>query len=396
MLTLPFTDIEIDGFRGLRQLQLKQLSRVNVFIGENNCGKTSILEAISLLCKPFTPEEWLFMVRRRDYGRLDETRLQSIRWSFSQNNPQSLSDKPFHGKCYLVCDGAFPLRELKVTYRELMAEPPPDPHIVQILELAKRHPALFEEIKLPDLQEKMSPPPELSGELRHDLNWEGTSVENIIFRVWRSEHEATIRTQVSPKQFLKTETLAPYSYQVNQELLQHYSRSRVAAANISTTEQDSSAMNALVQAFDPDVTGLEVLSLYGERPSLYINHRKLGRMPLSCFGDAMRRAVLLATTLFSLRGGVLLIDEVEVGIHIKGLARVFAWLVQAAKTCEVQLFVTTHSLEALDALLAALPDAEKEAITAFHVQQSTEQTECKRYAGSLLQRLRTQRGFDIR
>lgn len=38
----------VGGYRGLKDLELNDLKKVNIFIGSNNCGKTSILEAIIL------------------------------------------------------------------------------------------------------------------------------------------------------------------------------------------------------------------------------------------------------------------------------------------------------------------------------------------------------------
>ena len=43
-----YKDIEIQNFRGIKKLAIKNLSNVNLFVGKNNCGKTSVLEAIFL------------------------------------------------------------------------------------------------------------------------------------------------------------------------------------------------------------------------------------------------------------------------------------------------------------------------------------------------------------
>jgi len=37
------------GFRGFEQFELSNLRPVNLLVGKNNCGKTSILEAVDLL-----------------------------------------------------------------------------------------------------------------------------------------------------------------------------------------------------------------------------------------------------------------------------------------------------------------------------------------------------------
>lgn len=41
-----FQTIDIKAYRGLKNITLQNLSRVNILVGENNTGKTSILEAI--------------------------------------------------------------------------------------------------------------------------------------------------------------------------------------------------------------------------------------------------------------------------------------------------------------------------------------------------------------
>jgi len=55
MTQLPFEKVFIDGFRGLRNLELDGLGPINILVGGNNSGKTSVLEALSIACNPFEP-----------------------------------------------------------------------------------------------------------------------------------------------------------------------------------------------------------------------------------------------------------------------------------------------------------------------------------------------------
>ncbi|WP_089944325.1 AAA family ATPase [Candidatus Entotheonella palauensis] len=43
------SSVTIDNFRGFSHLEMRDLGRVNLLVGMNNCGKTSLLEAIQLL-----------------------------------------------------------------------------------------------------------------------------------------------------------------------------------------------------------------------------------------------------------------------------------------------------------------------------------------------------------
>ncbi|MDR0835057.1 MAG: AAA family ATPase, partial [Tannerella sp.] len=47
MITLD--SIKIENFRGFDSLEIEGLSKINLFVGKNNSGKTSILEALFLL-----------------------------------------------------------------------------------------------------------------------------------------------------------------------------------------------------------------------------------------------------------------------------------------------------------------------------------------------------------
>jgi hypothetical protein len=47
-----FTAVEIESFRGFGKLSLEDLGRVNLVVGKNNTGKTSLLEAIALVADP--------------------------------------------------------------------------------------------------------------------------------------------------------------------------------------------------------------------------------------------------------------------------------------------------------------------------------------------------------
>ena len=45
--------IEIYNFKGIGKLFIKDMKPINILIGDNNSGKTSVLEAISFLERPF-------------------------------------------------------------------------------------------------------------------------------------------------------------------------------------------------------------------------------------------------------------------------------------------------------------------------------------------------------
>lgn len=63
-----FQTIDIKAYRGLKNITLQNLSRVNILVGENNTGKTSILEAIQLLREPEVVDNVLSIAKNVNLG----------------------------------------------------------------------------------------------------------------------------------------------------------------------------------------------------------------------------------------------------------------------------------------------------------------------------------------
>ena len=108
----------------------------------------------------------------------------------------------------------------------------------------------------------------------------------------------------------------------------------------------------ILQMFDPGIIDLLILrNEFNDRPVEYIKHVALGNMPLSTYGDGIKKVLSLANGIAQAAGGVLLIDEIETAIHSKYYDDIFRFLVKASIQFEVQVFITTHSIEAIDGLL---------------------------------------------
>ena len=63
--------LQLHKFRGFDAYELTDLTRVNLLVGKNNCGKTSILEAIQLLVSGGNPSVLRQSANRQ--GEVSET-----------------------------------------------------------------------------------------------------------------------------------------------------------------------------------------------------------------------------------------------------------------------------------------------------------------------------------
>lgn len=83
------------------------------------------------------------------------------------------------------------------------------------------------------------------------------------------------------------------------------------------------------------------------------------RLPMGSHGDGMRRLLALSLSLTQTAGGVLLVDEIDTGLHWSIMADMWRMVVSSAIETNTQVFATTHSLDCLRGL-ASLCENHKE------------------------------------
>jgi len=373
LMQIHLESLSIDSFRGLKNLELDGLSRVNLFVGPNNSGKTSVLEAISTYCRPLDPLEWLNTSRRREAigGEITPiARLNALRWLFPQTREQHPNDL-YHGQVQMQAKGGFAVKSVLAKYQEIRGIPDED----TLKRIQQRMPS-----REPDLTYQ-------GAELQININAEqkdlspvGNIQANFVF--WESAPFFDRQRRSDPYS-LSVRTITPVSHRTERSQIDRFSE--------ATLNRDMENILDLIRLFDPDILGMQILGVGGI--SLFVDHKKTGLTPLSAFGDGVRRVIMIALTLSNIKDGVLLIDEIETAIHISVLNDVYRWLFDACKKNNIQLFATTHSLEAVDALIKAHPAAYDD-LVAYRFGQPGESA--KRYGGELLNRLRSERGLDVR
>ena len=74
------------------------------------------------------------------------------------------------------------------------------------------------------------------------------------------------------------------------------------------------------------------------------------RMPLGSYGDGMRRLLALSVSLVQTANGILLIDEIDTGLHFSVMEEMWNIVVSTACQSNVQVFATTHSYDCIQGL----------------------------------------------
>lgn len=343
-MTTVLQKLALKAYRGVSGLMLENLTPVSLVVGANNSGKSSILEAAGIVLRPPDPGQWFSAVRRRD---LDMALVDGV-WSM------------------------FPGAQTLHSDEETTAIAP---------------------IKLEA---------QLSGS--HRLV-EATASASVAIRSGGTD-ELSVRVGVSVDGQPAIEMRFPSSKVVSHQVPMYRVFTVTPASHYSTAllvEQLSQVVDAgrkqlaveLLQIFDPLVHDIDVVASL-ERNAVRVTHSQRGVVDLSSFGDGMRRGVALALALTRAHQGVLLLDEIETGIHASLLRPVLSKLLAAAATSQVQLLATTHSLEAVDALVSAVAGHNGgDSLAAYWVQRREGRHEARRYDFERLQRMR-EGGLDIR
>jgi len=340
--------LHIKSYRGIEGLSLASLSPVSLIVGANNSGKSSILEAVALLLRPLDPSQWVQVARQRD----TDTDVADALWSmFRSKGVLKLDDGPQQSQATEI-EGELEAEQRTMKVRAVATE---------------------------DWDE------EVPGAATVTVS---VKVDN------RSSHELVFRRSGSANwgegvKHHRCFTVTPITHRSSKTMVDHLSR--------VVDEGEKALALEMLQLFDPGVQSLDV-SAGRRRQRIVVKHEERGAVDLASFGDGMRRVTALALALSSAQGGVLLIDELEAGIHPAALGHVVQKLLAAASVADVQMIATTHSLEAVDALIAAtgvLGDEVPPTVAAYYVAQVNGQRSVRRYDHQRLQSLR-EAGVDLR
>ena len=103
------------------------------------------------------------------------------------------------------------------------------------------------------------------------------------------------------------------------------------------------------------------------------------RIPIGSTGDGMWRMLGLALSLADAEGGVLLVDEIDTGLHYSVMEGMWRMISEQAAALSVQVFATTHSRDCYESLAAI---AEVDDVTIQRIDRGRE--EAVRYSSEAI------------
>lgn len=359
-----FNDVNIKAFRGLSNLELNSCSRINLLLGDNNVGKSSVLEALSMF-KTDDPYNLFSIASNRDPSYAS---INGIKYLY-----------PI-GKSKIELNALTSNGEYKVS----------STHQIKKVVFNKEAFLGMEDENHKALLERMI----------KTFNYEGKETDLI-------EGELVFNKQVKKFSFVKfdliTSGISSSTTKINKIIYvspsTHFKLDFIPLTEVLKSDSYKKAFIKVLQLFDPDIEDLLYLGsddLVNEKVPFI---KKVGQdaSPVSIYGDGIKKAIAIATFVALSRNGVLLIDEIETSLYYKYFYTLFSFLVKACIHFNVQLFITTHSDEVINTYIDIANETDDDTILSiFTLRKVGKKTTAAKLSGKEQLSLKQTMSMEIR
>jgi predicted ATPase len=322
--------IKIENFRGFKFFELQQLGRVNLLVGKNNSGKTSILEAIQLLCSRNNLEPLRqTMTNRSEYCLDDERSERRLR------SDQDLDVRHLFYGHEIELGSEFSITGTNGNIQEEL--------VVSIEE--RKTPS--KELLNSSLEFIYDEVPEALRELNFSIKWcsgkeekpwklplssnGGLTLENYT-RLFRRDTK-----NLSPKiQFVTSSSLA------TEKMIELFDQI-VLTPEEKLVEQALHRIDSKIQRIAPVSSRKSRYSSDSRGGFFVLLSDRNQRVPIGSMGDGIWRILGLALATVCARDGYLFVDEIDTGLHFTAMSDMWKLIWETAKRLNVQVFATTHN-----------------------------------------------------
>lgn len=299
-----FKNIRIYNYRGIKHLKIDGFSDVNVFLGKNNIGKSTVLEALFMLTGMSNPEI--------------PQRVNSIR-------------------NHLI---ASPIDDVRYLFHNM------DINIHPIFESELENGTMRKleiSVKKYDYLSDFS-----QGGLSSDLTKTFNGIE-VKFSHKNGKNESFTNARFVTRN-------GNIQNQINNEYVEVLSALYLPAnlydQNINNDISSIVKSNrkdvllGMLKEFDHNIIAVESLP-----DGVFVGYDGIdGLMPISMLGDGLRRYLCIVAAIANQNTKLLFLDEIDNGIHYSSYEDLWKNVFILAKKYQKQIFVTTHSREVLYAL----------------------------------------------
>lgn len=340
--------ITIENFKQLTALTLEQVTPITMIGGKNNSGKTTLLEALFMFYDRAHPE---VILRHRHWRGVNMIEL----------SPQRLWAPIFHG---------YDMQ--KTVSISIKADNQHEQLII------KHHNELNRFIKTSPLDERVlktkarnASYPTESLEFNYFLEGQPIGDAHCVIDGEQLGIELN-NVKPSPKNITYISSVTQID--PNEDAI------RFGQLDIEGRVQE--LIDGL-QLIEPRLKSLSSIS-HGNHSLIYGDLGSGKKMPLSFMGEGTAKLLSIMLAIATSRGGIVLIDELENGVHYSVHAKLWPLLITLSKQYDCQLFLTTHSYELIQSLNGAVEKSDNGYLSYIRLDNSQGVSQPKTYQMDML------------
>ncbi|CCI29159.1 AAA family ATPase [Microcystis aeruginosa CS-1036] len=331
--------LKIEGFRGFQNFEMANLGRINLLVGKNNSGKTSILEAIQFLYVQNNLDIFLETISYRG------------EFSWSESN---------RTKVFEICH-LFPGHEI-IPSKEIIIIGSRESHQESVTISVKSIP-----IQLSLFSDK-------NDDLNNDNIFDDEEWNKLLLSIRWSQSQKPIELELLANGTLARDSirrmasLSRISHKIGID-------NKIELRFLTPFSLTSSDMAALFDNIvlspleDLIIESLKIIEPKIERiasigSGKYSTANNLGvrggflikiknhdqPIPIGSLGDGFWRMLGLVLAMVNLENGILLVDEIDSGLHFTVMTDMWKVVWETAKKLNIQVFATTHSRDCWQSL----------------------------------------------
>ena len=306
--------LKIQNFRLLEDVEVKKLGHVNLIVGKNNSGKSTVLEALALLASGFELATVSRLTKNREVNR-------------HVSNNEKIKDYSSLSFKYLFNIESLKNRESKVTIGN------------DSLYISFKYGNLF------------------SADSKEDgVYYCHIAGRNYDDRLVVSSNFELNHLDVS-NSFFEFKTYPILNFQYVDTNPVDIMKLAGEWDDILLTEAEDLAIKML-QLIEPKIIDLAFINQDNQRTPFVRLKEVSERIPLHNMGDGIFRLLQIILKVLQARDGFLLIDEFENGLHYSVQPDVWRLIFELSKRYNIQVFATTHSWDCIESFAQVAKERE--------------------------------------
>ncbi len=337
MSTLVLDSLEIKNFRAFKHLRIEKLGRVNLIVGKNNVGKSSVLEALWIYAEQGEPALLYRLLTQRDeltYNGKEPARIsantQERSLAFNNLFFDRADTKLLHSPI-CISSVAYPEDSVQVDVEwnnpqwtmqngelseatsPVYAVPSQPPTLV--LRLGQGNPIRFPLVENYVQNERVIPIGYADYVTTFVVGAAGLSPGDLV-TLW----DMVALSDLEPEVIAALKIITP----------------QLVAVNFVSSDRMNSLRTPKARMSDAN-----------------------SPVSLRSLGEGMNRMLGIALALVNAKDGMLLIDEVDTGLHYSVLPDMWKLIFEVAHRLNVQVFATSHSWDCIQAFQQAAADSKE-------------------------------------